>query len=283
LAAALLAVLSMSMVPVLIRASHANEITIGIVRLTIAIILLTPVFFFRQLPCLSARQWFGLLTVGLVFGCHWLSYFVSIKWSSAAIAAIAVSTYGIHLLLLQWLVKGQRIRLLEWLAVFICFGGCILIAPNFSLSDKVTLGLLVGIGSGFLYACLPLLHQNLMAIPTFTRAWAQFLFAILIFIPFVGTANWRLSANDWWGLLVLGAVCTVIGHSLWVKSSSELPVIFTSLIYYLYVPIAMITSFIFLQELITPTMIAGAACIIVANIVTATLAWRRIAAAKSTA
>ncbi len=276
LLAALLAVVSMSLVPVLIRSSDANEFTIGLVRLAIAVTLVSPYIWWRQTPNLSVKQWLGLLVVGLVFGTHWLLYFISIKWSSASIAAIAVSTYGIHLLLLQWLIKKQAIKPLEWVAVFLCFIGCILVAPSFTLSNQITLGLLIGIVSGFFYACLPLMHQNLMAIPTFTRAWGQFTFALLIFLPSIPWSNWELSTSDWWGLIVLGVVCTVIGHSLWVKSSSELPAIITSLIYYLYVPIAMVSSFVFLRESITLTMVAGAGCIIVANVFTAFMAWRRM-------
>ena len=276
LLAALLAVVSMSLVPVLIRSSDANEFTIGLVRLAIAVTLVSPYIWWRQTPNLSGKQWLGLLVVGLVFGTHWLLYFISIKWSSASIAAIAVSTYGIHLLLLQWLIKKQAIKPLEWVAVFLCFIGCILVAPSFTLSNQITLGLLIGIVSGFFYACLPLMHQNLMAIPTFTRAWGQFTFALLIFLPSIPWSNWELSTSDWWGLIVLGVVCTVIGHSLWVKSSSELPAIITSLIYYLYVPIAMVSSFVFLRESITLTMVAGAGCIIVANVFTAFMAWRRM-------
>lgn len=273
--AALAAVVSMSLVPVLIRSSAANEITIGIVRLSIAVVLVSVWVFWRRRPNLTLSQWRHLLIVGIVFGLHWLFYFTSIKWSSAAVAAIAVSTYGIHLMLLQWLVNKQVIRPLQWLAVVLCFVGCLLVAPEFTLADKATLGLLIGIVSGFFYACLPLLHQRLIAVPTFTRAWGQFLFAMLVFIPFLPWANWQLSTGDWWGLVVLGVVCTVIGHSLWVKSSSELPAIATSLIYYLYVPIAMTTSFVFLQETISPTMVLGASCIIVANVFTAVMAWQR--------
>lgn len=286
LLAAFAAVLSMSLVPVLIRISSANESTIGVVRLCIAILLVSLWVAWKQklrlfAKQLSRKEWLGLVMVGVVFGLHWLLYFVSIKWSSAAVAAIAISTYGIHLLLLQWLVKKQTVRPLEWFAVVLCIAGCVLVAPNFSSNDKVTLGLLIGVVSGFLYACLPLLHQNLLHIPTAVRAWGQFLFASIIFLPLLPFANWNLSANDWWGLLVLGVVCTVIGHSLWVKSSSELPAIATSLMYYLYVPIAMTTSFLFLNETISTTMLLGAGCIISANVFVAVFSWYKLRLAKA--
>lgn len=273
---ALLAVLSMSVVPLLIRSTAANEITIGLVRLAIAVAILSPFILLRSdIRRLSASDWLGLLYIGLAFGCHWLTYFVSIKMSTASIAALSISTYGIHLLFLNWLLNGQIIRLVEWAAVVLCFVGVVLIAPSFDLRDQMTLGMLVGIFSGFLYACLPLLHQRILRVPTMNRAWGQFVFATLIFLPGISYSNWELTAGDWWRLAVLGVLCTVIGHSLWVKSSSELPPVITSVAYYLYVPIAMIGSFLFLDETITASMVLGACFIIAANISIALLAWRR--------
>ncbi len=273
---ALLAVLSMSLVPILIRSTSANEFTIGIARIITAIVLLTPfVFFKKEKKSITFADWKSLAIVGAVFGAHWLTYFVSIKTANASVAALSLSTYGIHLLLLNWAFKKQQIRPIEWIAVAMCFLGCILIAPSLNLKDKMTIGMLIGIFSGFLYACLPLLHQKILHVPTMTRAWGQFLFAGIIFFPFIGKSDWNLSIDDWWYLLALGVVCTVIGHSLWVKVSSELPAVITGVVYYLYVPIAMITSFWLLNETITPIMIAGAICIVGANMMIAVMTWRR--------
>lgn len=273
---ALLAVLSMSIVPLLVRSTIANEATIGIVRIIIAVLCLSPLVVLRRsVQGLSRREWLGMVLVGVVFGLHWFGYFTSIKMAGAAIGALAVSTYGIHLLLLNWLVKGVRIEPGEWLAVVLCFAGVVLIAPNFDMGDQVTLGMLIGIVAGFLYACLPLLHQRIIAVPTLGRAWAQFTFAGLVFLPMLPLASWELGVNDWWYLLALGIVCTVVGHSLWVKSSSELPPVITSVAYYLYVPLTMVSSYFLLREEITPRMVQGACLIIVANVGIALLAWWR--------
>src|SRR5690606_7945136 len=134
LIAALLAVLSMSLVPLLIRSTAANEITIGLARMGIALALLSPWIVRRvALRSFTRRDWMGLVFIGLAFGLHWLAYFSSIKMASASIAALAISTYGVHLLLLNWIVKRQTIRPAEWLAVLACFVGVVLIAPSFDL------------------------------------------------------------------------------------------------------------------------------------------------------
>ncbi len=266
----------MAAIPVLIKSLSANEITIGLARIVIAVLVLTPLLLLQgKLKGLCRRDWWGMLIIGGCFAGHWLTYFSSIKLATASLGAIAVTTFGIHLLFLNWLIKGQRIRPSEWLAVLLCFSGCLLVTPEFSLANNITLGLLSGVFSGLLYACLPLLHQRISHIGTLTRAWGQFAFAGLFFLPFIGFSHWQLSADDWWRLLALGLVGTVIAHSLWVKASTELPAIYTSLIYYLYVPIAMLLSSLFLQEEITVEMISGTCLIIGANLGLAILDWRR--------
>lgn len=273
---ALCAVLFMSMVPVLVRSVSANEITIGITRLAIALLLISPIVFFKSaLKNLNKRQWIGLFTIGMCFGLHWLSYFYSIKLATASLGAIAVSTFGIHLLLLNWIFKGQRIRPFEWLTVIACFIGCLLITPEFDLENQVTIGLIAGVFSGLLYAALPLLHQRIVEVPTLTRTWGQFTFAALFFIPWLGASNWNLSSGDWYRLLSLGIFCTVVAHTLWVKASTELPPVITGVVYYIYIPCTMMMSWYFLEEQITVKMAGGAALIIAANIAQALYRWQQ--------
>ncbi|GAA6152910.1 DMT family transporter [Pseudoteredinibacter isoporae] len=273
---ALLAVSSMSMVPVLVKSTSANEISIGIFRLGIALLLISPFVFYKQLLMkLSRTQWLGLMWIGLCFGVHWLTYFYSIKAAGAALAAIAVSTYGVHLLLLNVMFKRYRIRYSEWLAIALCICGCIMVAPPLNWQESSTPGLLVGLLSGFLYGAMPLLHQRANELPTMTRTWGQFAFALLVFLLFAADFDTPETTLDLHKLLALGVICTVLAHGLWVKASTELPALFTAMIYYLYVPLAMISSYLILDEEINMHMILGAALIISANSALALLQWQR--------
>ncbi|MCV6614225.1 MAG: DMT family transporter [Cellvibrionaceae bacterium] len=278
---AITAVLTMSLVPVLIKSVAANEVTIGLGRLFIALLCISPLVFARAgFAGLNRRAWLGLLVIGLCFGLHWLAYFYSIKTAGAAVAAIAVSTYGVHLLLLNSLFKGHKVTALEWALILVCVFGCYLVVPSVNLADTVTLGLLAGLFSAVLYAAMPLLHQRVAEVPTLTRAWGQFAFAALFFLPFWGLSDWQLGRVDYFKLLALGLVCTVVAHGLWVKASTELPPVFTAVIYYLYVPMAMLLSALFLDELISLPMATGATLIISANIGLALISWRALKRTK---
>jgi drug/metabolite transporter (DMT)-like permease len=277
IAAALFSVLSMSLVPLLVRTTQADEFVIGIVRIVVTLLFLTPIILHRPgLRGLTRKQWALLVLIGVIFGVHWLTYFISIKYSGASISALALCTFGIHLLIMNCLFNRQRLQAGEWMAVLTCFVGCVFVAPSFDLTDQTTQGLLIGIFSGMVYATLPLIHQRLRTVPTLVRAWGQFTFASFIFVPLLPWAEWsHLTYSDWWRLVALGVICTLIGHSLWVKVSTELPAVMTSVIYYLYVPIAMVASFWLLDEKIDAPMIFGATLIIGGNVAVALMAWQR--------
>ncbi|MEH6586986.1 MAG: DMT family transporter [Halioglobus sp.] len=253
-----IAVLTMSAVPVLVKSTAANEYTVGIARLGIAVLAFMPLIVLRgHLLRLSGKQWLQLVIIGVVFGLHWLTYFMSIKLATAAIAALTILTYSVQYLILAYFFNGEKVAPIEWLAIGLCFAGCVVVSPEFSLSNDVSLGIAIGLLSALLYAAMPLLHQRAKDIGTLERTWGQFFFALLVFLPLWSKANWDLQQIDIYQLLVLGLLCTVVSHGLWVKTSTELPAIYSSMIYFLYLPGALIGSALFLGEPITPIKVLG--------------------------
>ncbi len=271
----------MSFVPVLVKSTAANEVTIGIARLAIAVFVITPLLFVpafagNSLRALSRAQWWRMACVGAVFAVHWLTYFASIKLATPVIASAAIATYGVQYLLLAWWFKGERLGGLECLAMALCLAGCAVMVPAFTLSNSVSLGIVVGVFSGFLYACLPLMHQGLREVSTLQRTWGQFTFALLCFLPLWPLSNWNLQAADGWQLISLGLLCTVVAHGLWVKASTELPAVFTSVIYYLYIPLAMMSSAFLLGEELSPEKLLGASMIIFSSTAVTLYRWQRV-------
>ncbi|PLW70757.1 DMT family transporter [Pseudohalioglobus lutimaris] len=272
----IIAVLTMSAVPVLVKSTEANEYAVGLARLGIAVLAFTPLILFRgHLLRLSARQWLQLVIIGCVFGLHWLTYFMSIKLATAAIAALTIITYSGQYLVLAYIFNGERVTAPEWLAILICFVGCVIVSPEFSLGNSTSAGIAVGLFSALLYAAMPLLHQRARAIGTLERTWGQFFFALLVFLPFWGKANWNLSTTDIYQLVVLGLLCTVVSHGLWVKASTELPAIYSSMIYYLYLPGALVGSVVFLGEEITAEKLLGCALVLAASTALSIYRYRR--------
>ncbi|QFU74287.1 DMT family transporter [Halioglobus maricola] len=260
------AVLTMSAVPVLVKSTDANAVTVGIVRLAIAVLAFMPLVLFRgHVFSFTRKQWLQLALIGCTFGFHWLAYFLSIKLATASIATLTVLTYSVQYLILAYFFNRESIKPVEWLAIAISFGGCIIVSPELSLENDVTLGIAIGLFAALLYAAMPLLHQRASDISTLERTFGQFFFALVVFLPLWSEANWALQRTDIYQLLALGLLCTVVSHGLWVKSSTELPAIYSSMIYFLYLPGAVIGSVLFLDEELTARKLLGCAIVLVAS------------------
>lgn len=126
--------------------------------------------------------------------------------------------------------------------------GIYLIVPAFDLKNNFTTGILIGLVSTAFFAILPFIQLKNQHINSLTRAFGEYTFALIIFLPISFESNWDLTQQDWVYLAILGTVCTVGAHILWLRTSTVLPPTNTSLIFYLDTPIAMVTSFIFLDE-----------------------------------
>lgn len=253
--------------PVFIKKVTANAVTIGLVRLSIATVFMYFLFIgAKRLKALQKKDWKALMLIGLVFGIHWVSYFYAVKVSTPSIAILGLTCFGIYLILFGWIFQGKKPGIFEWLTVLMAVGGNLLIVPEFSLSNDITVGLLIGLGSGLFFAILPLLQQRNAHILSYTRAFGQYGFGLLFFGLFAFQADFDLPASDWYYLIVLALLCTVIAHTLWLRATTHLPHASSSVIYYLSIPVAMLVSYFFLNEPMPFNKVMGAILIVLANL-----------------
>lgn len=262
----LLAVCLFGITPIFIKEVSANAITIGVVRLLIGGSFLYFLATNKRLKALSKKEWKALALIGTLFGAHWITYFISVKLSTPSMAILSVSSFGIHMIYLNWILKGQKPVLSNILTVSVALIGIYLIVPEFTLENDLTSGILVGLVSAFFFALLPFQQQKHQEINSMVRAFGQYAFALPIFLIFISESNWSLSNQDWWYLVILGIVCTVGAHTLWLRATTYLDASTTSLIFYLGTPIAMTTSYFFLNEEMSTSKLIGAGLIVGANV-----------------
>jgi drug/metabolite transporter (DMT)-like permease len=74
--------------------------------------------------------------------------------------------------------------------------------------------------------------------------------------------TWDLDARDWGCLLFLTVGMTLIGQSLWVRVTKQLPLTVSSIIYYGNIPIAVLLGVLLLGEPLTARAACGAGLII---------------------
>ena len=264
---AFISLMLMAGVPVFIKYTNANSYTIGIVRLVIATVLIGLYMIYKKerFP-LNKTHIKKLAIIGIIFSIHWLTYFYSIKISTASIGILGASTYGIHLIVLGWIFLASKPRVIDIFTIIIAFWGTYLIIPEFSFQNNITLGLVLSIISGLFFALLPILHQKSQFISGTQRALGQYIFAIPLFLFFSAEFDFQLESSDWYSLLYLGVLGTFLAHTLWINVTTKLNTTVTSLIFYIIIPITMTLSYFWLGEEMKLNKLLGALMIISANI-----------------
>ncbi len=245
-----------------------NAYTLGIARLAMASIGMLAVLLWQQKFTprgWSARTWRAMLLVGVAFGLHWLLFFTSIKLASAAIGAIGFSTYGIHLLVLGWLMGLGRITKIDLVGLALAMTGTLLLVPEFSFQNEYTLGLVAGMLSGMAAATLPLLHQKFADVDNNLRTWGQFTFALPVFFLFWSSTEWHVAPGDVLLVLYLGFGIALVGHGLWIQAITVLSTTTTSILSYLYLPGALVFGYFAIGEQLSGRMLVGTGCVLVAN------------------
>lgn len=261
-----LSLLIFSFVAATIKWIDANPFTIGITRLAMASVGVFVFVLFKhpwnEFVRVSRENWKGLVGLGFLFFIHWLTYFFSIKWSSASLGILSLSTYGVLMGILAALFTTEKFYRKDLIASFFCLFGVYFLVPEFTLANRDTLGVALGLISAIFYAMIPIVHKKLKDVPFLIRMFYQFFIAFLGFLMTLPWSRWDLESKDWLGLIYLGVGATLVAHSLWSYVATRLDGKTAGLIYYSYIPFSVFISYWFLAEKLELKNIIGGIMII---------------------
>jgi drug/metabolite transporter (DMT)-like permease len=268
---AIIATVLFASAPAGIAAVAMDSYALGVWRLSLAAAGMTVMLVMqgrslRTIAAAARREWRVLAAVGVCFGLHWLTFFQSIKIANASIGALAFSTCGVQIPLIGWMMGLGRPKPLAMAGVALAMIGSVLCVPFSASGGNQLLGLVIGILSGTFYAVLPVLHQRYSRLDNELRTWAQFAFALPVFLVMAPVAKWTLAPGDIWVILYLSLVVNLIGHYLWVQMSTELPLSTVSVLGYVQLPTTLAINAMFADDHLTASMLAGAALIVAGNV-----------------
>jgi len=265
---AAISLILMAGVPVFIKFTAATPLTIGFFRLSVATLLFVVIVRpYRSTQTFTKKWIFPMVLLGVMFSIHWITYFLSIKLSTASIGFLGVSTYGVHLIFLGRVIKKTKPMYIDYLALLCTLLGTYIIIPELSFSSNYTIGIFLAVISGLCFASLPIIHQHYQFIPDKIRTFGQFFFAWLVFLFLFPWTSWELEIRDYWALLYLAIPGAFVTHTLWVRVTTRLSTTVTSLIFYLIIPLTMLISHFWLGEPMPFYKIAGAFFIVFGNVI----------------
>ena len=197
----------------------------------------------------SFRCYMIALGLGALMAAHWSSYFAAMQYASVSVGMIALFTFPVITVLLEPLFERFRLAWQDIASALVVLFGIYLIVPSPSLDDDTTIGVLIGIGSAFLYAFRNLLHRKHFSHYTGAKAMAyQILVVCLCLSLFVSPDFAKATSTMWWQMILLGTLFTAIPHAAVASSLKHLRVKTFSLIACMQPFYGVILAIIVLQE-----------------------------------
>ena len=157
----------------------------------------------------------GILQAGTM-----LSYFISVKYTTVAISVLLLYTAPIYVTLLSPLLLKEPVTRRSLSALVLSMAGVILvIQPGAVFQDMgsmYAIGLLCGLISGLLYACMILTSRYLKGYYTGTAqaAWA-IIITLVIFLPYSTAISSGVLLDNLYLLILLGLLPTAASLTLY--------------------------------------------------------------------
>ena len=187
---------------------------------------------------------------GFFMAVHWITYFFALQWSNVAVGMLSLFTYPIITVFLEPFfmpVQLQKRHLL--LGILILFGIYFLV-PEFDLKNTATQGLLIGLFSALSYSLrnLILKKHNAMGNGSIQMIY-QLGVIVLLLLPVLWIYPEADLSSQWPYLLVLGAVTTALGQTLFLSSFSHFSISTASILSSVQPLFGVLLGALFLSEI----------------------------------
>jgi len=169
---------------------------------------------------------FALAGNGVILAVHWVAFFAAIQVSTVAIGLLGFASFPLFVIVLERLLLDVRWRGPEAVTALLVVAGLALLVPTFTLADRTAQGVAWGALSAFTFAWLTVRNRALgdvrrpIAVALWQNAFAALCVAPLVFRP--GGPAVEITPATLALILVLGAVCTALAHTLFIASLSRL-------------------------------------------------------------
>lgn len=250
-----------------VRNINLSSAELALYRAIMATVLIVGFLLITKQPLsfsLSKKEILLLMFSGMSMGFNWILLFEAYKYTTVSIATLSYYFAPVIVTLICPVLFREKLSKHQIFCFIMSTLGLILITGVGEKGGSNNFkGVLLGLSAAIFYAIVILLNKYIKNIIGIHRTLLQFIFAIIVLIPYVIlTEGFSISALDtfgWYNLLVVGFLHTGITYCLYFTSLKELSGQKVAILSYIDPLVAVLISTIFLNEEITlPQMIGGA-------------------------
>lgn len=206
-----------------------------------------------------------LLASGACLGANWVLLFEAYKHTSLAVATVCYYLAPVFLLLCSPLL-GEKLTARKLACVGAAMAGLVLVSGIITGGGAISVGVLFGIGAAALYCAVMVLNKKLQAIGNYETTTVQLLVSALVLLPYVLlSGGLDFSGFTWQSfamLLVVGIVHTGVAYWLYFGSVAALSAQNVAVFSYVDPVVALLCSWLVLQQPMDLWMALGAALIL---------------------
>jgi RarD protein len=241
---------------------------IALCRAVLGMVFLIPVMMLSKQPVHKdaiLKNLPVLLLSGVCLGANWVLLFEAIRYSGVAVATACYYLAPAFLLLCAPII-GEKLTVKKLACVGVALAGMVLVSGVLQGPGDISVGILFGVGAAVLYTSVVVLNKKLRGLGDYETTASQLLIAavvLLVYVLFTGGVDFTpLNLNTGLILLLVGIVHTGVAYWLYFGSVGKLPAQTVALFSYLDPVVALLCSWVILQQPFDPWMAVGAALIL---------------------
>ena len=203
----------------------------------------------KQITLASMKDYGIAILLGVVVGIHWVTYFAAMQMAGVTVGIIAFFTYPVITVFIEPLFNKSVPKAKDMLTALVVIIGIVLLIPEISFGNQITLGIATGVFSAVFFALRNILHKNYFSHYSGPHTMLyQTLVACLMLCLFIEVPPGQVTQRDWLLLLLVGVVFTATPHALFASSLRHLSATTAGLISCLQPLYGSVLAFILLHE-----------------------------------
>ncbi|MGG9972791.1 DMT family transporter [Ferruginibacter sp. SUN002] len=223
-------------------------------RLLLTVLALVVILFIRkQLVRLSMQDMLQVFGVGGIIAFHWVTFYGSVKYANVSVAVVCLAASGFFTAFLEPIIFKRRIKPVEIILGLLAIIGIYII---FDFHPQYKLGIIFGIFAALGSSLFPIFNKKLINrfTPSILTLYEMIggLIVLSILIPvylyFFPATYFLPTLADWWWLIVLALLCTVLCFDLQLNALKKISPFTSNLAYNLEPVYGIILGFIFFKE-----------------------------------
>lgn len=190
----------------------------------------------RKIVALPARDKWRITGIGFIAALHWVTFYGAIKYGNISVALVCLSAMSFFSAILEPLITRQRFNKMELLLGLMAICGIYII---FHFDARFKTGIIIGLVSAFLAALFPIYLRrevqrfNVETVLTWqmTGGWLTLSLVMPFYLHYFPTTELFPDASNWFWLLVLAWLCTVLAMQFSTNALKKLSAFTVSLSY----------------------------------------------------